>query len=192
MQADWEIEIGGDAPVIDACWPGFVDLRGDPGAAARLPEVKGLPLLAEMLARLNGASSPVWTAKCDVWRPERDAWDGDELDGSGTSAVEALACYIDLLPRSLEGRPEPDSAVQSCRKLCKRLEEIPIRCCRVDLIVRSARIERETFTYGTTAYLTACGATLDEAGLVLGNALKALTEIICTMAPATTGRTKLQ
>ena len=27
MEADWEVEIGGGAPVIDALWPGFVDLR---------------------------------------------------------------------------------------------------------------------------------------------------------------------
>ena len=33
MEADWEFEVGGDAPVIDACWPGFVDLRRIPGAA---------------------------------------------------------------------------------------------------------------------------------------------------------------
>ena len=26
MEADWELEIGGDAPVIEADWPGFVDL----------------------------------------------------------------------------------------------------------------------------------------------------------------------
>jgi hypothetical protein len=27
LEADWEFEVGGDAPVIDALWPGFVDLR---------------------------------------------------------------------------------------------------------------------------------------------------------------------
>jgi hypothetical protein len=30
MEADWEFEVGGDAPVIDALWPGFVDLRLSP------------------------------------------------------------------------------------------------------------------------------------------------------------------
>ena len=28
MEADWEVEVGGGAPVIEAFWPGFVDLRG--------------------------------------------------------------------------------------------------------------------------------------------------------------------
>ncbi len=30
MEADWEFEVGGDAPVIEAHWPGFVDLRQNP------------------------------------------------------------------------------------------------------------------------------------------------------------------
>jgi len=38
MEADWEFEVGPDtaglaAPVIDACWPGFVDLRHNPERA---------------------------------------------------------------------------------------------------------------------------------------------------------------
>ena len=34
MEADWELEIGGDAPVIEAHWTGFVDLRADPSEPA--------------------------------------------------------------------------------------------------------------------------------------------------------------
>ena len=30
MEADWEVEVGGGAPVIEALWPGFVDLRSNP------------------------------------------------------------------------------------------------------------------------------------------------------------------
>ena len=33
MEADWEFEVGGDAPVIEARWPGFVDLRRNPERA---------------------------------------------------------------------------------------------------------------------------------------------------------------
>jgi len=112
MEADWEVEIGGDAPVIDACWDGFVDLRFNPRMDSSLPpdtyrkrahglaESANLPGLAEALAQLNGLHSPVWTSKCDVW-PVPDAADIDagELDAPQEDATFAWACYIDLVPR---------------------------------------------------------------------------------------------
>ena len=106
MEADWEIEIGGHAPVIDACWEGFVDLRHAPGRAAELSEARDLPALADALARLNGPSSPLWTSKCDVWRPE--SFDPDELDAPGRTGENAIACYIDLLPHSHRPWRDPE------------------------------------------------------------------------------------
>ena len=35
MEADWEFEVGGDAPVIEALWAGFVDLRSQPDGFLR-------------------------------------------------------------------------------------------------------------------------------------------------------------
>ena len=35
MEADWEFEIGGGAPVIDAPGPGFVDLQHEPRTRRR-------------------------------------------------------------------------------------------------------------------------------------------------------------
>ena len=43
MEADWEIEVGGKAPVIEARWPGFVDLRLHPERASQFPEAAELP-----------------------------------------------------------------------------------------------------------------------------------------------------
>ena len=99
MEADWEVEIGGGAPIIDACWPGLIHLQSAPKRAAELPEAADLPGLAEALVRLNGSRSPVWTSKCDVW-PVLDATDIDagELDAPQEEATFAWACYIDLVP----------------------------------------------------------------------------------------------
>ena len=83
MEADWEVEIGGDAPVIDVDWPGFVDLRAFPEKVGELVEAACFPALASLLQSLNSSGSPVWTSKCDVWRTETDT----------------PACYVDLLPR---------------------------------------------------------------------------------------------
>ena len=98
MEADWEFEVGGDAPIIEAHWPGFVDLREHPHQARELTEARQLPGLADALARLNAPSSPVWTSKTDVFDP--GSLDTDELDATREEAKHAIACYIDLLMRS--------------------------------------------------------------------------------------------
>jgi len=46
MEAAWEVELGGEAPVIEAIWPGFVDLRLHPEQAWQLPEAAQLHALA--------------------------------------------------------------------------------------------------------------------------------------------------
>src|ERR1700741_1109000 len=158
MEADWEIEIGQEAPIqqapiqqgliqqgliqeapiIDACWPGLVDLRTNPERVRELPEVHQLPALADALVRLNATDSPVWTAKCDVWPVAEPCAEFDrfELDSPVEAAVHGLACYIDLLPVSEWVLPE--KAIASCENLCARLRSVPLRCCRVDLVIRRA------------------------------------------------------
>ena len=108
MEADWEIEVGGKAPVIEARWPGFVDLRLHPERASQFPEAAELPALAVALAMLNALASPVWTSKCDVWPVVDSAeFDPDELDAPPGCGAHAMGCYVDLLPR----RPRPRANV---------------------------------------------------------------------------------
>jgi hypothetical protein len=113
MEADWEFEVGPDAaglaaPVIDALWPGFVDLRRAPELAWNLPEAAQLPALAEALAKLNAAASPVWTSKCDFWpNLEADEFDAGELDAPPGCLAHAMGCYIDLLPGSDQQWAQP-------------------------------------------------------------------------------------
>ena len=56
MEADWEVEIGGDAPVIDAQWPGLVDLRANPERVCEIAEASAFPPLADLLLALNSES----------------------------------------------------------------------------------------------------------------------------------------
>jgi hypothetical protein len=175
MEADWEFEIGGDAPVIEPRWQGFVDLRADPTRASDLAEALQLPALADALVRLNATGSPVWTCKTDVFMP--DQIDPDELDAAGAEAAYAIACYVDLLTRG-DRQWDPIKAEVACRKLCARLRDIPLRRCRVDMIIRRARIRPDENDLGVTAYLTACGETESDAKSRLAECLSLFSQAI--------------
>jgi hypothetical protein len=190
MEADWEIDIGGDAPVIDAHWAGFVDLHLEPERVATLPEVVEFPALADALVRLNAAESPAWTSKCDVW--EAAGFDPDEMDAPPGRDVFALACYIDILPQIGRKWRSPGQAVVACRALCERLRNIPFRGCRADLVVRRAYITKETDEYGVTAYLTACGSTLEEARSALGAAVGVFADSVLSQDNRAADTSKLQ
>jgi hypothetical protein len=199
MEADWAVEIGPGSPVIEALWPGFVNLRFDPrlpsGAllkrAQDLTEAADLPGLAEALVRLNSLSSPVWTSKCDVWPVDAGEIDPYELEATPQEARFAQACYLDLLPRNNKDDRQwttPEMAVLSCRSLCNRLHELPLSACRLDLVVRLAVIAPsfadhdltgpDLTDHGITAYLTACGATAPAARQRLALALAAFTDAL--------------
>ncbi|MFZ0395581.1 MAG: hypothetical protein WBX09_06405 [Terracidiphilus sp.] len=177
MQADWEIEIGRGAPVIDAAWSGLVDLRRNPERVDEVGETALVPALAPALLRLNSAWSSVWTVKCDVWTPE--AIDPDELDAPAAETACALACYIDLLPRAAADRSSLVEMEAFCRRLCGLLRLIPARCCRADLIVRRAVLGGEGESLGITAYLSACGASQDGAATALSAAISASADSLC-------------
>ena len=174
MEADWEVEIGGQAPVIQAQWAGFLDLRLAPESAAQLPEAAQLPALADTLVRLNAPSSPVWTSKCDIWSP--DTFDPDELDAPRGERNCAIACYVDLLPRRDQPWSDPEDAIAACKTLCARLRYVALRCCRVDLVVRRAHIAPGFLDLGVTAYFTACGSTSADAAAALASALAAFVD----------------
>ncbi|MGD0732168.1 MAG: hypothetical protein ABR956_12975 [Terracidiphilus sp.] len=180
MEADWEFEAGGDAPVIDAHWPGFVDLRHSPERARQLPEAIQFPALAQALADLNAPQSPVWTSKCDFWpHLEADEFDADELDAPAGCAIHAMGCYIDLLPKGDRQWSLPANAAAACKSLCSRLQAVPLRSCRTDLVIRRAALAPELMDLGITAYLTCCGATESEACVALQAALAAFAGALC-------------
>jgi hypothetical protein len=174
MEADWEVEIGGQAPVIEAYWTGFIDLRLAPERAQQLHEAAQLPALAHTLVRLNAPSSPVWTSKCDVWHP--DTFDPDELDAPPGRRSCAIACYVDLLPRGDRPWPDPQDAIAACNSLCARLRDVALPCSRADLIVRRAFIAPGLLGVGVTAYFTACGSTSEDAAAALASALAAFVD----------------
>lgn len=174
MEADWEVEIGPSAPLIEGNWPGFLDLRQSPNEVNQLSETQQLIGLAAALNILNLPDSPVWTSKCDVWTVAPGEFDGDELDADPSSAHCAMACYIDLLPSNDEEWSLPEKAIASCEWLCSCLRQVALSNCRVDLIVRGACVAPEAWSHGITVYVTACGPTVPQANGRLSVALRAL------------------
>lgn len=157
MEVDWEFEVGGGAPVIDALWAGFVDLRRQPERLGEIGEVVGFPALGKLLAALNAPTSPLWTAKCDSWEPETEGW------------AEA-ACYVDLLPRDGLLFRLPEEAEGFCRRWTARLEPVELADCQVELVVRLA-LAGPIEGFGVTAYLSAKGRGRDETARALAAVL---------------------
>lgn len=162
--------------MIEALWPGFVDLRAEPARARELSECHRFPILAEALIRLNAPNSSVWTSKVDVFVPEQI--DPDELDAARDHAQSALACYIDCLPRNELACRELNEVESLCGQICDRLRTMVLRNCRVDLVIRGALISEERTGFGVTAYLTACGKNPDEAGVRLSECLEVFVKVL--------------
>lgn len=177
MEADWEFEIATDAPVIDAAWSGFIDLRREPERAFLLPEAGKLPALANALIRMNEEGSGFWTAKCDVWEPA--TIDPDEFDATSDQAAHAVACYVDLLPEEEQTWSTPDSVAGWCRGLCDSLRLRPLRQCRADLVIRRAFAAPDATVLGVTAYLAGCGPTGAGATTTLEAAVDAFVDTLC-------------
>src|SRR5437868_6718061 len=134
MEADWEIEIGSDAPVIEARWAGFIDLRAEPGRVGELAECNQLSGLADALVQLNAKRSPVWTSKCDVFDPNlidvnnpNKSIDPDEFNSLPQEAQHAVAVYIDVVARDSLRWQLPSDAERDCRTACDQLRQIPLR-----------------------------------------------------------------
>ncbi len=177
MEADWEIELGGSAPVIDVCWSGFVDLRHSPEKAIELREIPFLPALAPALVRLNSAQSSLYTAKCDVW--QLTEIDPPEFDAPQESVAHAIAVYIDLVPGNPELWSDSDNTIAWSTALCIRLKGTPLRCCRIDLVIRRAiRTPDLEHGIGITAYLAACGSTVEAARAQLETVLAVFADSI--------------
>ena len=135
-----------------------------------------MPELAAALAQLNTDNSPVWTSKTDVF--VFDQIDFDELDAKREEAAHAIACYVDLLPRSKQQWVLPAQAEADCKLICAKLRSSRLSRCRADLVIRRAVIASDSHGLGVTAYLTACGATQDDAKLRLAECLAMFAGIV--------------
>jgi hypothetical protein len=178
MDIDWEVEIGGGAPVIEALWPGFIDLRTHPERIGEIAETSAFAPLADLLISLNSPQSPIWTSKCDVWEPEPGG----------------AACYVDLIPRHGSVFADWRCVERLCRALVKQMTtrnardesdaagtDATIADAPVSLVIRQA-IAGQAEGYGITAYFSAGAESLPDAATVVANAMVAFSNAIRSAA----------
>ncbi len=178
MEADWEIEIGEEAPVIDAAWSGLIDLRSGPERVNEVSECAGFTALRQTLLSLNGAQSAVWSSKCDSWAVEDFAeFDRDEFEAA-ESDTHAITCYIDLLPRERNAWKKAESAIQFCSEVVEQLKAVTLKAARVELVLRRAVFAEGEEATGITAYVTGCGTSEEAARVRLGDALDSFTRTL--------------
>jgi hypothetical protein len=182
MEADWSVELGATDPVITVPWAAcgedepkcrFVDLRLYPHLVAEIEEAQGRTALRSALVLLNGVTSQLWTAKCDVWNrgPEGgdDPFDPYEMDAEPGETAFGAGSYIDLLPRDLEMSQWFDGQERWLRTVTERLRGVPARAARVELVLRRAVVDGVP-GYGMTWFVEGCGETAQRAEQAWGGA----------------------
>ncbi|MGA7523537.1 MAG: hypothetical protein WBW84_13870 [Acidobacteriaceae bacterium] len=171
MEADWAVEVGGDAARIEVDWAGFLDLRRDAGLVDRIPETRNHPALSAVLLELNSPESPMFTSKCDVWKLAAGEIDPLEFDCEAGEAQEGLAGYIDVIARnsgSLRSFAEHEAWV---RRAALALRRETVRRGRVDLVVRAATAGGVN-GFGVTLYAAGCGMDSSAAETAWGEILR--------------------
>jgi hypothetical protein len=175
MEADWSVALEADDPVItvpwaapegDGCGYRFVDLRLGAYLIEEIEEARVRPALRSALLLLNGAASPVWTAKCDAWASSADEgadpFDPYEMDATPGETAFGAGCYIDLLPREPLLLSSFEGQERWLRVVTEALRKIPVRAARVELELRRAEVEAVA-GFGVTWFVEGCGLNANHA-----------------------------
>jgi hypothetical protein len=181
MEADWSVEIGGDAPVIETDWPGWIDLAVDISRIAQLDEVQNFPPLGEAIMELNRANGSFQTTKCDLWFSDETV-DPFEFDSEPGEHRTTANCYLDLLPQLLSQWACLAPAESWARYVVDTLRAAPCRSARAEIVLR--QVPKQS-SIGATLYVNACGSTPELARKALIPALQLAVSILCSAHPNT-------
>jgi hypothetical protein len=194
MEADWSVALEADDPVITVPWAAseredgcrFVDLRLGGHLIEKIEEARARPALRSALLMLNGAASPLWTAKCDAWAsgPVEGAapFDPYEMDAAPGETAFGAGCYIDLLPREPLLLSSFERQERWLRVVTEALRKIPARAARVELVLRRAEVE-DVPGFGVTWFVEGCGLSAQHAGKTWSEALNLALPAIVEVRP---------
>jgi hypothetical protein len=195
MEADWSVALAADDPVITVPWAGsegddrkcrFVDLRRGGQLIEQIEEARVRPALRSALLLLNGAASPLWTAKCDAWTSSPDEgaapFDAYEMDATPGETAFGAGCYIDLLARDAALLSSFERQEHWLRTVTQALHKIPARAARVELVLRYAEVEAAP-GFGVTWFVEGCGLNANHAGQRWSDALSLALPAIMEVRP---------
>ena len=172
MEADWAAAVGAGLDVIDADWPGFVDLGGNPEGIGLIAEAAESVALHEALLLLNGTGSPGFTCKCDVWALGAEEIDPREFDYAPALARVGVASYIDLIGRDAEFFGSFERHEARVRRAVLRMRPLAVSHGRADLVIRAAASQGVT-GFGITLYAAGCGVDTPAARVAWESILRA-------------------
>jgi hypothetical protein len=176
MEADWTVALAPGDPVITGPWAAsgdemrtcrFVDLRLGAHIVDEIEEARSKPALRTALLLLNGATSLLWTAKCDAWTSSVDEgaepFDPYEMDAESGDTAFGAGSYIDLVPRDLSFLAGFERQERWIRVITEELRSTPASAARVELVLRRAEVEGAS-GFAVTWFVEGCGSTAQRAG----------------------------
>src|SRR5215831_6616425 len=153
MQADYVLELGREDPALELPWgmpsllpssspsrtpspceaggSRYYDLKRHPDLVLQIPEAARSPELSAFLTRINAATFPLQTAKCDTWYSQ-DILPEEEI----FAATGKFASYIDLVFAGDEPRLSLEQHEALAKNLCTLLKRAPELAAAVELVIR--------------------------------------------------------
>jgi len=145
MQADFSVELGGNAPVLEIPWRSddprvrYYDLKNHPELVQQIPEAIAYPELGAFLLRINATNFPLATAKCDTWSSS-EVDPEEEIFGD-----RKFVSYIDLFFVDERDRCSFEKHEAFAKELCRMLGHAPEIAATVELVIRNCYYHQEKF-----------------------------------------------
>ena len=181
MRIEITRELDADCDALEVPWASpsepclrYLDLKLHPGEIAKLPECQLFPALADCLARVNAPSSPLRSAKCDVWC-STDLAEDERLD---FNLPFKTGSYLDVVFDDLVLRRSVDAHAGLAEELQRSLRELRVQA-QMEIVLRRCFFHpEETWGYALTLFLHAYGSTQAEATAEWSRALAASGEAL--------------
>jgi hypothetical protein len=183
MEADWTVALAAGDPVITVPWAAsdddigkcrFVDLRLGADRINEIEEARAKPPLRSALLLVNAATSPLWTAKCDIWTSSveegAEPFDAYEMAAESGDTAFGAGSYVDLLARDASFLASFERQGRWIRAVTELLRSTPASAARVELVLRRAEVEG-ALGFAVTWFVEGCGSTAQDAEQAWGKAL---------------------
>ena len=182
MLCEWTVECGAEDPVLVVPWSDpddpsrhFIDLRENPDDLDWLEEPSQHPSLLHALRALNAARSPVFTAKCDVWKMSGEELEGlrYDLDVIPEDAPFGLISYVDILWRERSTFVSFHQHEQLLHRIARLAAPLEHPYATLECVLRPALLDLTTPQEGfaISFYVRAIGYDVEAAEARWGSAL---------------------